>query len=138
MQEIEARGGYRQAAGLDYHGAGAIDGRARKSVASRRRIFVGTNQYANAAEKALARIEPARFAAARRATRAYEELRLRTERHTAAGGKLPRVLLAEIGDAKMRAARSNFAANFFACAGFEIATSDSRSRRRDRGGGEAT
>ncbi len=31
-------------------------------------------------------------------------------------------MLAEIGDAKMRAARSNFAANFFACAGFEIAT----------------
>ena len=28
----------------------------------------------------------------------------------------------EIGDAKMRAARSNFAANFFACAGFEIVT----------------
>ena len=52
----------------------------------------------------------------------YEELRLRTERHAAAGGKMPRVLLAEIGDVKMRAARSNFAANFFACAGFEIAT----------------
>ena len=52
----------------------------------------------------------------------YEELRLRTERHVAAGGRTPQVLLAEIGDAKMRAARSNFAANFFACAGFEIAT----------------
>ena len=34
----------------------------------------------------------------------------------------PRVLLAQIGDVKMRAARSNFAANFFACAGFEIVT----------------
>jgi methylmalonyl-CoA mutase len=31
-------------------------------------------------------------------------------------------LLAEIGDVKMRAARSNFAMNFFACAGFEAVT----------------
>jgi methylmalonyl-CoA mutase len=30
-------------------------------------------------------------------------------------------LLAEFGDVKMRSARSTFAANFFACAGFEIA-----------------
>jgi methylmalonyl-CoA mutase len=29
-------------------------------------------------------------------------------------------LLAEIGDVKMRAGRSSFAASFFACAGFEI------------------
>jgi methylmalonyl-CoA mutase len=48
----------------------------------------------------------------------FEQLRLRTERHAMAGGSVPRVLLAEIGDAKMRGARSNFAANFFACAGF--------------------
>ncbi len=32
------------------------------------------------------------------------------------------MLLAEIGDVKIRMARANFAANFFACAGFEIAT----------------
>jgi methylmalonyl-CoA mutase len=31
------------------------------------------------------------------------------------------VLLAEIGDVKARRVRANFAANFFACAGFEIA-----------------
>jgi methylmalonyl-CoA mutase len=50
----------------------------------------------------------------------YEQLRLRTERHVARGGKNPRVLLAEAGDAKMRAARSNFASNIFACAGFDL------------------
>jgi methylmalonyl-CoA mutase len=38
----------------------------------------------------------------------------------AKGGKMPHVLLAEIGDAKMRAARSSFVANFFACAGFDL------------------
>jgi methylmalonyl-CoA mutase len=57
----------------------------------------------------------------RRGARVYEELRLRTERHAAQGGKTPRVLIAEIGDVKIRMARANFAANFFACAGFEIA-----------------
>jgi len=52
----------------------------------------------------------------------YEQLRLRTERYAAKTGETPRVLLAEIGDARMRAARSGFAANFFACAGFDIVT----------------
>jgi methylmalonyl-CoA mutase len=47
---------------------------------------------------------------------------LRTERAAAESGKTPRVLLAEIGDIKMRSARSNFAANFFGCAGFAIKT----------------
>jgi methylmalonyl-CoA mutase len=47
---------------------------------------------------------------------------LRTERHAAAGGATPRVLLAEFGDVKLRAARSTFATNFFACAGFETVT----------------
>ena len=87
---------------------------------------MGTNQYANPAERALDRVDERadeqRMHADLRGARAYEELRLRTERHAAAGGKTPRVLLAEIGDVKMRAARSNFATNFFACAGFEMQT----------------
>jgi methylmalonyl-CoA mutase len=56
--------------------------------------------------------------AGHRGARVYEELRLRTERHTMSGGRVPQILLAEIGDTKMRAARSSFAVNFFACAGF--------------------
>jgi methylmalonyl-CoA mutase len=55
--------------------------------------------------------------AGHRGARMFEQLRLRTERHTMAGGRPPEILLAEIGDAKMRGARSSFAANFFACAG---------------------
>jgi len=83
---------------------------------------VGTNQFANPSERALDRVNEERMKADLRGAKGYEELRLRTERHAAAGGKTPRVLLAEIGDVKMRAARSNFAANIFACAGFEIFT----------------
>jgi len=47
---------------------------------------------------------------------------MRTERHAAGGGSIPLVLLAEFGDVKLRTARSNFTANFFACAGFETVT----------------
>jgi methylmalonyl-CoA mutase len=124
MQEIESRGGYMaaQAPGLI---AQALD----KSLAARetaltrrRRVFVGTNQFANPAERVLERVDERRMNETKRGARHYEELRLRTERHAAAGGKTPRLLLAEIGDIKMQAARATFAMNFFACAGFAIAT----------------
>ena len=123
MQEIEARGGYRKA-----NAEGTIGRKLEQSlaareqaVATRRRAMVGTNQYANPAERALGRIDEQRMKETRRGARAYEELRLRTERHAAQAGKTPRVLLAEIGDVRARRVRANFAANFFACAGFEIA-----------------
>ena len=56
-----------------------------------------------------------------RAAQAFEALRLRTERFIDDSGDQPRILLAEIGNAKMRSARSQFAADaadFLACAGF--------------------
>jgi len=52
----------------------------------------------------------------------FERLRLRMERHAAAGGSVPVFLLAEIGDLKMRKARAGFVANFFGCGGFRIET----------------
>jgi methylmalonyl-CoA mutase len=128
MQEIEVRGGFLKAQVEGVIAQALQRGLAAReqAVATRKRVLVGTNQFANPAERALDRIDnragDQRMKSDLRATRMYEELRLRTERHAAAGGKMPRVLLAEIGDVKMRAARSNFAANFFACAGFEIAT----------------
>lgn len=124
MQAIEAAGGYRkaQADGMIAQALGKSLAAKEKAVASRRRVFTGTNQYANLSEKALDRVDLSQLGDRSRATKNYEQLRLRTERHAAKTGKTPRVLLAEFGDAKMRAARANFAANFFACAGFEIAT----------------
>ena len=122
MQGIEAAGGYRKAL-ADGHIAQAMEkslAAREEAVTSRRRIFTGTSQHANISEKALDRIDFSRISDGRRGTRMYEQLRLRTERHVAKGGKNPHVLLAEIGDAKMRAARSTFAANFFACAGFDL------------------
>lgn len=124
MQKIEAAGGYRKAR-AEGKIARALEQQLaarEKAVVTRRRVFAGTNQYANPQERAVDRVDVSRMDAAPRGTRSYELLRLRTERHEARTGWLPRVLLAEMGDAKMRAARSTFAANFFACAGFELVT----------------
>jgi len=124
MQGVEATGGYQKArAEGRISGALAASLAAKeKAVLQRRRILTGTNQHANLSEKALERIDPSQLRPQRRGAEIYEQLRLRTERAAAAGAKIPRVLLAEIGDVKMRSARSNFAANFFGCAGFEIVT----------------
>jgi methylmalonyl-CoA mutase len=122
MQGIEAAGGYGKAL-TDGIIAQALEKSmtAREdAVSSRRRIFTGTSQHASLTEKALGRIDFSLIFNKRRGARMYEQLRLRTELHVAQGGKNPRVLLAEIGDARMRLARSNFAANFFACAGFDL------------------
>lgn len=124
MQSVEAAGGY-----LKFKADGKIQPALQKSrdarekaVASRRRALTGTNQHVNLSEKALDRIDDSLVSAQHRGAEVFEQLRLRTERHAAEGGKNPRVLLAEIGDIKMRSARSNFAANFFGCAGFQIVT----------------
>jgi methylmalonyl-CoA mutase len=123
MQGIEAAGGYRKALadGLITRALKKSLAAREDAVSSRRRIFTGTSQHANILEKALGRIDFSRITDERRGAWMYEQLRLRTERHVAQGGKNPHILLAEIGDAKLRAARSHFAANFFACAGFDLA-----------------
>ncbi|MGB8262029.1 MAG: methylmalonyl-CoA mutase family protein [Terracidiphilus sp.] len=122
MQRIEALGGYRKAlASGEIANALARSLAAReKAVVTRRRVLTGANQFANPKERALDRIDVSRTSKGKRGAEIYEQLRLRTERHAARTGKTPLVLLAEFGDAKMRGARSNFAANFFACAGFEL------------------
>ncbi|HWG20909.1 MAG TPA: methylmalonyl-CoA mutase family protein [Terracidiphilus sp.] len=121
LRDVEAAGGYGKAAA-----AGTIERtlqqrmQAReRDVASRRRVLTGTNRFADATERALSRVEPAKTDGRRRAGEWFERLRLRTERHAMWTGGKPRILLAEIGDAKMRAARSQFAADFLACAGLE-------------------
>lgn len=123
FQDLEAAGGYRKA-----RAEGVIDSvlqhreEARKqSTESRRLILVGTNRFANPAENKLTNVDPTRTDSTNRVADAFEALRLRTERAAARGIK-PRILLAEIGDPKMRAARSQFAADFLACAGLQSQT----------------
>ena len=104
-----------------------------KAVVERRRVFTGTNQYADPSEKALDRIDPPHASVERRGARSYEQLRLRTERHAAINGKTPRVLLAEFGDVKMRSARSSFAAELFCLRGLRYRHAAVRKCRGDCG-----
>jgi methylmalonyl-CoA mutase len=122
MQEIEVAGGYGKALkdGLVSQALEKSQAARMDAVTFRRRIFTGTSQHANIAEKTLDRIDFSRISDKPRGAWLYEQLRLRTELHVAQGGKNPHVLLAEIGDPKMRAAHSIFASNFFACAGFDL------------------
>jgi methylmalonyl-CoA mutase len=119
FQELEIAGGYQkaQAAGVI---ASVLDRRTNsreQTVDFRRRVLTGTNRFANASEKALDRIDETRDDSAPRAAQSFESLRFRTERFIQRTGHQPRILLAEIGDVKMRSARSQFAADFLACAG---------------------
>jgi methylmalonyl-CoA mutase len=122
MQEIEKLGGYREAKASGFVAQSLeLSLQAREAaVERRRRVFIGTNQFANPEESALDRVDEDRMNAVRRGTQMYEQLRLLTEWRVAEGAKRPRVLLAELGDVRMRSVRSNFAMNLLACGGFEI------------------
>jgi methylmalonyl-CoA mutase len=124
FQSIESAGGW-----AAYHASGAVDAalaaaRASKvqAVAERRRVLVGTNNYPNLLERELD--AAGTLGTGWRLAEPFEAIRLRTERHAAATGRTPRVLLLERGDVKMRTARAAFCLNFFGCAGFEIVQSD--------------
>ncbi|MGO9493916.1 MAG: methylmalonyl-CoA mutase family protein [Terracidiphilus sp.] len=123
MQQIEALGGYSKAkaSGFIVNALASSLAAREAAVARRRRVFIGTNQFADPAESALDRIDQDRMNAMRRGAQMYEQLRLLTEWRVAEGQKRPRVLLAEFGDVRMRTMRSNFASNLLACGGFEIA-----------------
>ncbi len=122
FQEIEAAGGFRKAAALLEQTLEQRRTALARSVSARRRVLTGTNRFADAAEQAFERVGGTLVHDPVRAALPFEELRLRTERHARNSGKTPRILLAEIGDAKMRSARSNFAADFLACAGLATGT----------------
>jgi methylmalonyl-CoA mutase len=124
FQAIEEAGGW-----AVYHASGAVDAalaRSRASkelaVAERRRVLVGTNNYPNLLERELD--AAGTLGTGWRLAEPFEAIRLRTERHAAATGRVPRVLLLERGDLKMRKARAAFCLNFFGCAGFEIVQSE--------------
>jgi methylmalonyl-CoA mutase len=113
----------------------------KSNLATRRSILLGTNQYPNFTEQAGAsfrapcetpdKIETSSGVACgcsgieggeitklnfARGASEFEALRFDTEK----SGKTPKVFMLTIGNLAMRLARSQFASNFFACAGYEI------------------
>jgi methylmalonyl-CoA mutase len=124
FQRIEAAGGW-----AAYTASGTLDAALARSraakeeaVATRHRVLVGTNNYPDVGERRLT--EAADVPGGWRLASAFERIRLRTERHAAATGRLPRVLLLERGDLRMRKARAAFCLNLFGCAGFEVVRSE--------------
>lgn len=123
FQQVEERGGFAAAAGFIAERLAASRATKEKALATRRRVLVGVNNYPDLGERALSEADGLAQAGWRMA-RPFEEIRLRTERHAAAAGRTPRVLLLKRGDLKMRMARATFCQNFFGCAGFEIVESE--------------
>lgn len=122
FQQIEQQGGFAAAQGFVDEALAASRAAKEKALATRRKTLVGVNNYPDLGERVLT--EATDLAQAEwRVARAFEEIRLRTERHAADTGRTPRVLLLKRGDVKMRMARATFCQNFFGCAGFEIAES---------------
>ncbi len=122
--EIEQAGGWAacQASGAIDAALAAPRGAKEEAVASRKRVLVGTNNYPNLTERAP---DAAWLAGAGwRLAEPFEAIRLRTERYAARTGHVPRVLLLERGDVRMRRARAAFCLNLFGCAGFDIVQSD--------------
>ncbi len=112
-----------------------------KDVATRKMIFLGTNQYPNLSETMLEKFEdiddeeeeaiddeeiledkPSTYKKLQltRATDVFDEMRIATELFVEDGNKRPSVFLFNVGNLAMRKARAMFATNFFGCAGFEV------------------
>lgn len=104
-----------------------------KSIASRKQVFVGSNQYPNYAEyldknirdivmdptdctmenAVVETLKPYRGA------QPFEKMRAKTDAFSREN-KRPAAFMLTYGNLSMRRARSQFSGNFFACAGFEI------------------
>jgi methylmalonyl-CoA mutase len=125
FQDLESEGGLVRALekGIVQNMLRATRETRQQAVAERRRALVGTNQYPNRGEK-ITGVWPAPpetpVLPRVRAAWPFEAVRLRTD----AAAKRPLVLLLTSGDRKMRRARAEFSANFFACAGFEVVESE--------------
>ncbi|HLN56794.1 MAG TPA: methylmalonyl-CoA mutase family protein [Bacteroidales bacterium] len=98
----------------------------KKDVATRRKILLGTNQYANSREKlpqadsivkstksSAIDVEPIKIF---RGAEDYETIRMSVE----SSGKKPHVFLLPLGNPLMRKARAQFSSVFFACGGYRV------------------
>lgn len=131
--DVEEKGGFAALAnaGEIQKAVNASNEARHKNVATRREILLGSNQYPNFTEVAAEKIKETASCCCggghcgeatitaldfSRGASEFEALRLATEK----SGKTPKVFMLTIGNLAMRLARSQFSANFFACAGYKI------------------
>ena len=127
FREIEEKGGY-----IAAFGEGFIVARVKasaeakdKSIATRRLILLGANQYPNfteVADKEICECKVTRKAAEGnvlvpyRGAMAFEAMRMKVDR----SGKTPKAFMLTCGTLGMARARAQFSCNFFACAGIRV------------------
>ena len=140
FKAVEEKGGYVAAfeAGFIQDQVEETANKRDQHIATRREILLGTNQYPNFNEVAPAEITEAtvtrggqachcgckhsgqtpeyRPLKPYRGAMAFEAMRLRTDR----SGKEPKAFMLTCGTLSMARARSQFACNFFACAGIRV------------------
>jgi methylmalonyl-CoA mutase len=130
FQQIESEGGYSPALASGSLARRISQTRTsrERAVSFRRRTLVGVNNYPNVSEINVETPPWGETAGSPfphcRLAEPFENIRQRTARYVRETGHPVRVLLLKRGDVTMRAARANFAFNFFGCAGFEITESE--------------
>ncbi|MCW1956990.1 MAG: methylmalonyl-CoA mutase small subunit [Mycobacterium sp.] len=117
FQEIESRGGFRQAG--DYLAAeiDAVAARRAEDIAHRRTAVTGVNEFPNIAEPLLSAATAT--AAGERYAAAFEALRDRSDAYLERTGARPSVVLLPLGPLAENNTRATFATNLLASGGIE-------------------
>ena len=133
FRETEAKGGFTEAfkSGVVQEQVKASALKKDQSIATRREILLGTNQYPNFTEKISNEVTAdvvTRGVAAKeadaiaeplqkyRGSQVFEAMRYATDK----SGKTPKVFMLTFGNLAMCRARAQFSSNFFAVAGYDI------------------
>lgn len=130
--EIEEKGGFLAAlkSGFIQRKLSESAEKAKKDVARRKRILLGTNQYPNIQEKISGTVDINKVFSRKsdesdlmldplmlwRGSEECEQIRIAVDK----SAKRPVVILLPIGNVAMRKARSQFITNFFGCGGYHI------------------
>ncbi|MFA5768264.1 MAG: methylmalonyl-CoA mutase family protein [Bacteroidales bacterium] len=116
--QLMEKGGFSSKTGREWVSETIRDARERslKSLASRKEILVGINQYSDSGVKAPKELSEATKEQWMRAAAPFEKLRLQTDK----AFKTPQVFLLTFGNLAMCRARAQFSANFFGVAGYRI------------------
>jgi methylmalonyl-CoA mutase len=133
--DIESKGGFIEAFRQGYIQDAVYRSADNKhrSIANRKEILLGTNQYPNIRERISTEVDPRVFTPREkakeglvgqpllqgRAGQQFAALRYKTDQF-AQRKKRPKVFMFPFGNLAMRLARSQFSSNFFGCAGFDI------------------
>ncbi len=117
FQDIESRGGFREAGDYLAERIDAVGARRAADIAHRRKAVTGVNEYPNLAEVPLPPAAPS--PAVRRYAAAFEALRDRSDAYLRRTGARPKAVLLPLGPLAENNIRTSFATNLLASGGIE-------------------